>query len=70
MAGVRHFLQEAVNTMREAVLILKLVCIMERNLLPGYVLEHLNLTREFIQRTMNEACAALSTGSPPYSGPA
>jgi hypothetical protein len=70
MAGVHHSLEEAVNTMREAIIILKLLCIIERNQLPGYVLEHLILTRELIQKAMNEASTALNQAAFGYSSTA
>jgi hypothetical protein len=64
---VRNLLKQAINTMREAILILKLLCVMERARLPGYVLEHLILTREIIQQTMNEAIVALDEKTCGYS---
>jgi hypothetical protein len=70
LAGVHRSLEEAVNTMREAILILKLLCIIERNQLPGYVLEHLILTRELIQQAMNQASVALNQTAFGYSSAA
>lgn len=70
VAGVHHFLEEAINTMREAVLILKLLCIMERNQLPGDVLDHLSSTRDIIQQAMNDAGAVLCKGEYGYSSTA
>jgi hypothetical protein len=64
ITGVHHFLEEAINTMREAILILKLLCIIERDHLPGDVFEHLVATRELIQRVMNEAYATLKKPVP------
>jgi hypothetical protein len=61
LEGVHTFLEKAVDTMREAILILRLLCIIERNQLPGYVLDHLVQTRELIQQAMNEARSALNT---------
>jgi hypothetical protein len=53
--------------MREVQLNLKLMAIMERNRLPGYVLDHLTLIREIIQRTLCEVDMVLGEKKGPYS---
>ena len=54
-ASVYRLLDEAVVTLREAQLNLKLMCIMERNHLPSHVVEHLHFTREIIEDAMEDA---------------
>jgi hypothetical protein len=70
MAGVQVSLGEAVNTMREAIVILKLLCIIERNRLPGHILEHMVMTREFIQQAMAETSTLMYSRKSVYSSAA
>jgi len=64
IARVYHFLEEAIATLREAHLTLKLMCITERNHLPGYVFDHLTVTREIIEHAMEDARIALGEKRP------
>ncbi len=70
MTGVQVSLGDAVNTMREAIVILKLLCIIERNRLPGDILDHLVMTREFVQKAMTETSTLLYSRKSAYSSAA
>ncbi|MDD1678776.1 MAG: hypothetical protein LUO93_06280 [Methanomicrobiales archaeon] len=69
-AGVYRSLEDALFTMREAILTLKLLGIMERNQLPRDVLNHLALIRQIIQEAMSETGTILARRKIGYSSTA